>query len=168
MCPLLLDKGDGRHGHKALAGWARVRIWGVGYLAPPLGCLRPSHPPPGRHPRCLVEGARCTPLRYKKGVPWRRGKIHNIPTSLSCSPLLLGAPPSPPLSLFSLSRGLPKGYVGARQHHRCTLSCLGVLGSCPKLSTSAISPGSGIPGVNRLEGSQHFLKFEIFNSFIFD
>jgi hypothetical protein len=54
----------------------------------------------------------------------------------------------PPIHLsLSLSHGLPKGYAGARQHHRCSPSCCVVSRSRPKLSTSAISAGSGIPGV---------------------
>jgi hypothetical protein len=50
------------------------------------------------------------------------------------------------LSPVSLSRGLPKGCVGARQHHRCTPSWCRVSGSRSKPCTSAISAGSEILG----------------------
>jgi hypothetical protein len=73
----------------------------------------------------LAAAALATPLGYRLLVPWWRGKVpplhyikegtreredtSNWPCASSPLP---GAPPPPPLSLISLSRGLRKGCAG--------------------------------------------------------
>jgi hypothetical protein len=80
------------------------------------------------------------PSPLYKGGPGEMGHTTELTMCLMSS--LPGA--SPLSTSLSLSRGLLKGCVGARRHHRSTPSCCGVFGSCLKPSTSAISAGSGI------------------------
>jgi hypothetical protein len=107
----------------ALASWARFRVWVGGRLAtpwpPPLLLLLPWPPP-------LVPWwrgkATPSPL-YKGGL--RRRSMHNISTSLRALLSSSWCTAHLHLSPISLSRGLLKGCVGARQHHRCMPSCCG-------------------------------------------
>jgi hypothetical protein len=125
--------------------WPGLGFWGLANLAPPQAAALAL--PLAIAFGALGEGQGCIPPPYINGAPReeRNTQFHEpsstwppSSTSLAASHLHL---PS------SIPRGLPKGWVGGRSHHRCTPSCCGVSGSHPKPSTSAILVGSGIPGV---------------------